>query len=331
MNYRNSLLALAVATAAGTTPAHAIDLGTFKGTDLSFGGYIKAEGIFEDPEGEDSHFYGRANQTRFNFKTVTNKNGHTIVGFIEGDFYGGTPTGDDPDWRLRHAFIRIDDTTVGQTWTGQWWAVSYTDYFDFFAGPRGTLGGLNFRAPLASYETHGFRFSAQDPVFDDADTPDLAVNYTQPFSNGSQVIFTVSGREAENEDYGVGAAIGSKIMIGRHRLNLNAHYGDGLGVFTGVGVGGAPVDVENDDLVTQMGFNAGFQYVFNDQWRANIAYTRTDVDDDADTRYEGQRVNVVHNILPELEVGAEWRKYNLPFGGLIPEGQQVEVMAKYRF
>ena len=69
----------------------------------------------------------------------------------------------------------------------------------------------------------------------------------------------------------------------------------------------------------------------NDQWRANVAYTTVEVDDQADTRYEAPRVNVVHNVIPELEVGVEWRKYNLAFGPLIPEGQQIEVMAKYSF
>jgi hypothetical protein len=112
-----------------------------------------------------------------NLKTVTQKEGHTIVGFVEGDFYGGTYPGENNDLRLRHAFIKVDQTTVGQTWTGQFWAVAYHDYLDFLGGPRGTLGGLNFRTNLISHEVAGFRFTAQDPVNNDADTPDLAVNY----------------------------------------------------------------------------------------------------------------------------------------------------------
>ncbi len=95
--------------------------------------------------------------------------------------------------------------------------------------------------------------------------------------------------------------------------------------------GSLSTDVENGDAVAQTGGNVGFRYVFNDQWRANVAYTLVEVDDQAETDYESQRVNLIHNILPELEVGVEWRKYNLAFGPLIPEGQQVEVMAKYAF
>lgn len=332
MNYRNSLTALAIITSFSAIPAHAVDLGTYNDTSLSFGGYIKAEGIYNDPDEGESSIFGRANQSRFNLKTVTKKQGHTVVGFIEGDFYGGTPTGSDNDWRLRHAFIKFDNTTVGQTWTGQFWAVAYNDYLDFFGGPRGTLGGLNFRTTLVSYQTHGLRLTAQDPVNADADTPDLAVNYNMNFDGGHRLILTASGREVENGDFVGGAAIGSEIMLGRHSLTLNVHHGKGLGAFTGVGVGGSATgEIENGEAVSQTGFNAGFRYVINDKWRANVAYTKVMVDDQADTEYEAERVNLIHNILPELEVGAEWRNYNLAFGGLLPKGQQVEVMAKYAF
>jgi len=64
---------------------------------------------------------------------------------------------------------------------------------------------------------------------------------------------------------------------------------------------------------------------------ANLAYTAVDVDGSAGTNYEAQRVNVIHNITSDLEIGLEWRKYNLAFGPLIPRGQQVELMAKYSF
>ena len=47
--------------------------------------------------------------------------------------------------------------------------------------------------------------------------------------------------------------------------------------------------------------------------------------------YEAHRANLIHSVTPDLDVGVEWRKYNLAFGPLLPKGQQVEVMAKYKF
>ena len=122
-------------------------------------------------------------------------------------------------------------------------------------------------------------------------------------------------------------------MIGPHSINLNAHYGEGLGAFTGVGVNNSlsSPDVENGDAVSQAGVDVGFRYVINSDWGANVAYTAVEVDDNADTNYEAHRVNLIHNITRDLEAGIEWRKYNLAFGPLLPEGQQVEVMAKYKF
>lgn len=43
------------------------------------------------------------------------------------------------------------------------------------------------------------------------------------------------------------------------------------------------------------------------------------------------RTNLIDNVTKALEAGMEWRKYNLAFGPLLPEGQQVEFMAKYKF
>ncbi|EBA00590.1 hypothetical protein MELB17_22175 [Marinobacter sp. ELB17] len=71
--------------------------------------------------------------------------------------------------------------------------------------------------------------------------------------------------------------------------------------------------------------------MINPEWRANEAYTAVEVDDIANTDYEAQRVNLIHTVAQGLEVGVEWRKYNLAFGPLLPKGQQVEIMAKYAF
>lgn len=87
MNYRNSLLALAVASTVSVAPsAYAIELGEFNDTTFSIGGYFKAEAIYEKVDDGDSRIFGRSNQSRVNLKTVTEKQGHTIVGFVESDF-----------------------------------------------------------------------------------------------------------------------------------------------------------------------------------------------------------------------------------------------------
>ncbi|MCB1757926.1 MAG: porin, partial [Gammaproteobacteria bacterium] len=210
----------------------------------------------------------------------------------------------------------------------------------FKGGARGTLAGNNFRTTLASYKTDMFRISIQDPVYNDADTPDVILNYTAPIPGGHALTVTAIGREIENEDFVAGVGLGAKIMLGPHSFNFNAHHGEGLAAFSGVGTTlGFTGDVENGEPISQTGIQAGFRYLFNEKLRANIAYTAVNVDDEAETDYQGQRVNLIYNIIPEFEVGVEWRKYSTAFGfanaadgaQLLPEGQQIEVMGKYRF
>lgn len=88
MNYRNSVLALAIASGLSAAPAaHALDLGEFNGTEAKIDGYFKAKGIYQkDDVVDDSEFINRSNQSRVNLKTVARRDGRTIVGFVECDF-----------------------------------------------------------------------------------------------------------------------------------------------------------------------------------------------------------------------------------------------------
>ncbi len=48
MNYRNSLLAMAIASGlSAAPPTHALELGTFNDTAFSIGGFFNAEGLYE--------------------------------------------------------------------------------------------------------------------------------------------------------------------------------------------------------------------------------------------------------------------------------------------
>ena len=70
MNYRHSLLALAIASGLSAAPAvHALELGEFNDTKFSIGGYFKAEAIYEKVDDGDSRIFGRSNQSRVNLKT----------------------------------------------------------------------------------------------------------------------------------------------------------------------------------------------------------------------------------------------------------------------
>ncbi|BBI67943.1 hypothetical protein PKHYL_21340 [Psychrobacter sp. KH172YL61] len=103
--------------------AQAIDIVTTGDTTLSIGGYIKAEGAFNSPDEGDSEFKGNLRQSRINMKTTKSVEDKKLTGFIEGDFYGDYAKGGS-NLRLRHAYVQVDDLTVGKTWNGQFLAVA---------------------------------------------------------------------------------------------------------------------------------------------------------------------------------------------------------------
>lgn len=346
-------LAIAVLSAAAVSSANAADLGEINGTKFSVGGYIKAEGVFNDPDAGDSSFDGTARESRVNFKATKEVNGHKVTAFVEGDFWGDFHTNSSYNWRLRHAFVQVDNVTVGQTWNGQFWAVAPLDgeMMNFWGLGAGTIAGNGARVRrdvVLHYTNAGFRFSAQDPIYLDSDTPDLVLSYTKKLESGSAYNVALTGREVQNgtgSDYGVGISAAAKLLLGSSsQLRVSAYAGEGMGVYSGVCVGGAWVnvgdancDAEGGSLVDQTGYAVAYRHQFNSKLRSTVRYGEVNVDDVADTNLEMTTANLIYTYLPNLDLGVEWRDQNIdtlavgPFAGARPAGNQLEIMAKYRF
>lgn len=343
----NKLTAAVIAVAIGPI-ANAADLGEINGTKFSISGYVKAEGIFADPDNSDSKFNGTARESRINFKATNEVEGHKVTAFVEGDFYGGGVSSSTYDWRLRHAFVSVDNVTFGQTWNGQFWAVAPLDgeMINFWGLGAGTIAGNGGRVRpdvVLHYTQGGFRFSAQDPIYADADLPDLVASYTHKLEDGSAFNIALTGREVENgtdSDYGAGISVAGKLVLSpSSQLRVSAYTGEGMGVYSGACVGGAwtpasdaTCDAQNGSLVEQTGYAVAYRHQFNDKLRGTVRYGEVNVDDTADTDLEMTTVNLIYTYLPNLDIGVEWRDQNLT---TLPPvrlaGSQVEVMAKYKF
>ncbi|WP_296237069.1 hypothetical protein [Psychrobacter sp. UBA5136] len=324
--------------------AQAIDLVTKGDATLSIGGYVKAEGIFYSPDEGESEFKGSARQSRINIKTTKNVEDKKLTGFIEGDFYGNAANGGS-DLRLRHAYVQLDDLTIGKTWNGQFLAVYplLTEQLDFRGTGLGTIsgGGADIRPDLTVHYTHkGFRFTAQDPVYDKADLPDMVVSYKDNISDLSYNL-AVTAREAKNgddSDIGVGVSLAGKLNFGNDSLHASVYNGKGMGVYSTVCVGkvlgaiNAPdCDAEDGKLVSQTGFTLGYRHKFTEKLFSNMRYGEINVNDVADTSINVKSINLIYNYLPDLDFGIEWRDRSDKALSQVKKGQQVEVMAKYNF
>ncbi|MGP5338448.1 hypothetical protein [Psychrobacter maritimus] len=340
-------ISLAVAACVLCTQAQAIELVKSGDTTLSVGGYVKAEGIFASPDKGDSDFEGNARESRINFTTTTLVDDKKIKGFIEGDFYGDYASGGS-NLRLRHAYMQVDNVMVGKTWSGQFFAVAprLTEQFDFWGTGFGTIAGSGMHARpdlTLHYANKGLRLTAQDPVYEDADLPDMVASYSDDISNLGYTL-AVTAREAGtgigndlDSDLGLGVSLAGKLTLGEGSLHGSVYTGKGMGVYSGVCTTGAltPVsrncDAEDGELVSQTGFSVGYRHVFSPKLRGNMRYGEVNVNNEADTSIDIKSANLIYTYLPNLDLGVEWRDRSdttLPWR---QAGQEVEVMAKYTF
>lgn len=350
-------LSIAILAATASTFVSAVELGEINGTTFSVGGFLKAEAIWNNPDDKASvtnmnTIEGTARQSRFNIKAVNkNVDGHKVAGFIEADFWenqGSYTT--TPGLRLRHAYISVDNLTVGQTWSGQFFATApYGPRMLNFFGPGfGTIagtGGTVRPSMVAHYRTNGFTLTAQEPIYSKASMPDLVVSYGKRFKSGSAYSAAVTAREVETSsvnDSEIGAAVSlmGKLAIGKGALFAGGFTGKGAGVYSGLCVGGpwspAPgvsegCDYEGNDLVSQTGFNLGITQNLTDTLNGTLTYGKVKVDDVAETSAYMTTATLMYKYTPSLDLGIEWRDQDMANHPLRFDGQQVEVMAMYKF
>lgn len=355
MQLKNKL-ALAVAVASMSSQIYAFEVGEIDGTTFSVGGYVKAEGIFNDPDGDDRSFDGTARQSRLNFEVDSEVQGHDVTAFVEGDFWDNATDTTDSSYamRLRHAFIQVDNLTLGQTWNGQFFATAPFDVeiLDFYGTGIGSVAGSGavVRPDLVlHYTTGGLQFSFQDPLYSDADMPDMVASYMHRTEAGHAFNVAVTGREvqtgADDSEFGAAISLAGKLNFGDTSLALSGYTGEGNNVYSGWGFNGAAAPVPNfegrgevdasGDLVSTTGLTAGVSHRFSESLRGNIRYGQVKADEVAadvnDDTLQVTNVNLIYTYLPGLDFGVEWRDRNALTMPLRPGGQQVELMAMYKF
>ncbi|CUB04055.1 hypothetical protein [Marinomonas fungiae] len=355
-----SKVALAVLAAGLSSQIFAVELGEFNGTKFSVGGYLKAETVFDHPDSGENSVEGSVRQSRFNLGTSSVVDGHNVRGFIEGDFWDNNTSQDSSyAWRLRHAYINIDNLTVGQTWNGQFFANAPfdTETLNFWGLGIGTIAGNG--APIrpdlvVHYVKDGMRLTLQDPLYSNADSPDLVAQYTYR-TNGHAFNVAVTGREVDTtptvssddeSEYGAAISLATKLKFGDTSLSLSGFTGEGAAIYAGWGYNGArgldgQMEVNaNGDLITTTGFSAGIGHKFSDTLRANLRYGQVKADESslAEDTLKQTAFNMIYTYMPNVELGFELRDQNAanrpPSSqgtSVRPAGKQLELMAMYKF
>lgn len=328
-------------------------------TSYSFGGYVKADAMFSDygagdlapgsagtqfyipatiPVGGDGEGYDadfQARESRINFRADhETEDGDQISAFIEMDFFL-SPGGDERisnsyNPRLRHAFVKYNNWTVGQTWSTFQDVGALPDQLDFIGPSEGTVFS---RQDLIRYTYGAWEFAAENPettitpfgggdriVTDDGAMPDLAGRYTMNLDDGyikaaailRRLYYDIDGQSDSETAFGL--SLSGKHQFGMDDVRWMATWGSGIGRYLGLNTANdAVLDADgNLEAIDQFGGFVAWRHFWTPKWRSS--FTLSYLNNDNDTALTGTGVtkdvysihaNLLYEPVPKLVIGGE--------------------------
>jgi hypothetical protein len=343
-NTSKLLLATSLLTMAGAANAGY----TFNLTDndkITFGGYIKADirtisGDVSSPVTNNDYWIGHGavtddisttkfsvNETRFNAKYVHGD----VTGFIEMDFLGGGGNqiiSNSSHPRLRHAFIKYKNFTVGQTWTTFMNTSALAEAADF-GGPLNASAFI--RQGQVRYTNGGLQISLENPNSDKGDgsedsIPDVIAKYTfkgdwgnVSVSGLARQLNTVGGNTESALGFGVAGRIKT---TGKNDIRFQVHGGN-TGRYVGVV---AARDLVGEEAEETTSFMVAYRHFWNDDTRSTVFYGSTDADL-ADTKRNHVAVNLFKNYTKQLSFGVEIGNFEM--SEVNKDSNYLQFSAKY--
>lgn len=324
-NYKKILLTSSLMAA--TTSAFAgYEFDLTENDKLTFGGYVKVDARYVDGDvgyrdfwigdgaalsQDASQFRIYANETRFNTKYVHGD----VMGFIELDFWGGGGNeivSNSANPRIRHAFVKYKDLTVGQTWSTFMNTSAIPESADF----AGATTGLVFiRQGQVRYNIGDFQVSLENPESWGGDTsndsvPDVIARYNFKGDWGSA---SVSGLARQlnttlgNTESAFGVSVAGVInTVGKDDLRFQFHKGE-LGRYVGVAAVKDLYDEEVEDVTSVL---VAYRHYWNESLRSTVLYGK--VEGDVSGRERSQwGVNLFENLTKELSIGIEVGNFSM--------------------
>lgn len=357
-------------------------------TDFKFSGYIKLDAMVSDyTEGslgaqnlnrdfyipsltpvsgveESAHFDAHARQSRFRFTSTTDtEEGDKIIGVLEFDFLvtnnGNERISNSYTPRMRHAFLKYKNWTVGQTWSTFMDVGALPETVDFIGVTDATIFD---RQPLVRYTNGAWEFALENPettvtpnggggriVADDNNVPDFITRYTSKQDWGYikvagllRQIKYEDGANIDGSSSAWGVSVTSKINFDSgDDLRLIFNTGSGMGRYIGLNAANGAVITPDGDLeaIDSYGYAIAYRHLWNKQMRSSITFSALNIDNDTALTGTGvtestysTRVNLMYSPTKAISVGAEYTfAHREVESGLEGDMNRVQVMAKYAF
>jgi hypothetical protein len=276
----------------------------------------------------------QARETRINFRAdTTTGGGDKVTAFIEMDFLthgdGNEVVSNSYSPRLRHAFVKYNNWTFGQTWSTFMDVTVLPEALDF-VGPAESTTFI--RQSMVRYTNGNLELAVENPETLVAGgttrglstIPDLIGRYTFKLAGGSYIRLAGlvrnlkvedTGNGSQEDETGFGVSASTKFVFGNGSdLRAMVTVGDGVGRYIGLSfVPDGYIDA-NDQISTAeaLAWFVSYRLKWNDKWRSNFMYGNTTIDYDdnvaaATLNDTGSsiHVNLIYNALPKLDIGAE--------------------------
>jgi hypothetical protein len=247
--------------------------------------------------------------SRLNTKYVS---GDTMA-FVEIDFYtgeGNEVLTNSIGPRLRHAFIKHGNWTVGQTWSTYIDTGALAEAVDF-GGPLVASGFV--RQTQIRYTNGNFQFAVENPESYGGDStqdtmPDVIGKYTTKGDWGHVSVSAVfkslntAGGESETA---LGYGVTGKVKVGAKDDIRFQYHGGNVGRYVGAA---AATDLAGEEVETSTSIMVSYRHVWNDEFRSNVFYGNHKTDEtDRDRTHWG--VNVFRSLSKKLTAGFEVGNY----------------------
>ncbi|WP_241969873.1 DcaP family trimeric outer membrane transporter [Pseudidiomarina taiwanensis] len=382
--YQKSLIASAVVgSLAFTSAAQAAE------PEFSFGGYVKLDAFMSDYSdgsapasgnlgrqfyipsltpvggtGDDAISDFHARQSRL-FMDVTQElsNGESVAAHVEIDFLtmpdGNERVSSSYAPRIRQAYIKYGNWTVGQAWSNFMNLSTLPEAVDFI----GTTDGVAFnRQPLIKYSDGGWSFSIENPettvspngggariTSSDGVMPDFTAKYTGKSGDLSysvagilrQLAYDVDGDSSDETTGAYGVSLSAKYMLGDDDIRASFTMGSGLGRYLGLNTFNDAVIDANGELeaIDVMGVTLAYRHVWSETSRSSFTYSRGWADNDTaligtGTTESTQRIGVNYMYSPDkaLTFGVELSQATRELdNGVDGDMTRLHFMAMYKF
>ncbi|ENX06179.1 DcaP family trimeric outer membrane transporter [Acinetobacter courvalinii] len=294
------------------------------GAEVNLYGYIRADASYQakgastmynnisavplehtaDEAQQKDRLHSTVNVTRLGLNFKTPSDAGEVGGKLEMDFFGGATR---DQFRIRHAYITLDQWLIGQTWS----TFIAPEYYPETVDAGTFVGGALQRSPMLRYSDKlsantSFAVAIEDPKYTATSDPDnemrmpaLVGRLNHKFDNGSLLsgrTFMAEKKTSTDKQWAWGVGLGGKYQLSPQTfLKADYYHVKGDGRFLLWANNSYVIDDQNNIQSNEFDtISAGITHQFNSQLRSTLGYGYMKAKDD--NRFaEIQKNNLTQN------------------------------------